>query len=82
MKKCSVVLRRQDVLIKQNDESVWCLQAKRGYEKEERKREAAIQRGEGTWMLPCVSERIDQEQQVRIILSLKSLQFELQFLMA
>ncbi|KAK3098520.1 hypothetical protein FSP39_020282 [Pinctada imbricata] len=36
-------------------------EAKDDYEKEERKKEHAKLRGEGTWMLPSLSDRIDRE---------------------
>lgn len=41
------------------------VQAKQQYEREERKNELKRQRGEDTWMLPDVNQRLNQIQDVR-----------------
>lgn len=41
------------------------LQAKAKYEKDQRRKELAKQRGEDTWMLDSINTRVDQEQRVR-----------------
>lgn len=43
------------------------VQAKQQYEREERKKELKRQRGEDTWMLPEVNERLQELQDVRYI---------------
>ena len=40
-------------------------QAKEGFEKAERKKERAKARGDDTWMLSSVTQRLDNEQQVK-----------------
>ena len=40
------------------------LQAKAKYEREQHRKEQARLRGEGTWMLPAVSDRLQQDHKV------------------
>lgn len=49
----------------------WDVQAQQQYEREERKKELKRQRGEDTWMLPEVNERLQELQDVRYIFFLK-----------
>ena len=42
------------------------IQAKEEYERKERKKEQARLRGEGTWMLSSVTDRINEESRVGI----------------
>lgn len=43
------------------------IQAKQQYEREERRKELKRQRGEDTWMLPEINERLQQIEGVRCI---------------
>ena len=52
------------------------LKAKDDYERNERKKEQAKSRGEGTWMLPSLDERIERENRVT---SLHNIQLNTQF---
>ena len=52
------------------------LKAKDDYERNERKKEQAKSRGEGTWMLPSLDDRIERENRVT---SLHNIQLNTQF---
>ena len=45
--------------------NVHYFQAEADFERREKKKDDAKKRGEGTWMLPALSERIDQDELVR-----------------
>lgn len=42
-----------------------CVKAKQRYEREERRKELKRQRGEDTWMLPEVDQRLQEMEDVR-----------------
>lgn len=45
--------------------SFYCVKAKQRYEREERRKELKRQRGEDTWMLPEVDQRLQEMEEVR-----------------
>lgn len=45
--------------------SFYCVKAKQRYEREERRKELKRQRGEDTWMLPEVDQRLQEIEEVR-----------------
>lgn len=47
------------------------MQAKQKYEKEERKKELKRLRGEGTWILPDVEQKLQQMEEVSFIFLLR-----------